>query len=87
MATLDYIVTFSSSNLALKAESLLNKAGVRVRLVAAPRSISSECGFCLLLERLECSNLAEKLETLGAVYAGIFTKKQIDGVTEYEQQA
>jgi hypothetical protein len=44
---LEGIVTFFGSHHALRAESVLKKAGHAVRLVPGPREISPNCGVAL----------------------------------------
>lgn len=44
---LDGLITFFGSHQALRAESVLKKAGVAVRLVPGPREISPNCGVAL----------------------------------------
>ena len=41
------IVLVASTEHALLAEEMLQAAGLPVRLMPVPRSISSECGMCL----------------------------------------
>jgi len=44
---LDGVATFFGSHHALRAESVLKKAGYAVRLVPGPREISPHCGVAL----------------------------------------
>jgi hypothetical protein len=44
---LDGMVTFYGSYHAMRAESVLRKAGFEVRLVPGPRAISPNCGVAL----------------------------------------
>ena len=41
------IMTFFGTNNVLKAEKLLQKEGIAVEAIAAPRRISSDCGICI----------------------------------------
>ncbi|WP_159440365.1 DUF3343 domain-containing protein [Vibrio quintilis] len=82
----EYIITFTSSHHALKAEQVLNEAGWKPRLIASPRAISSQCGFCLLLaDNNECA-LSEILTTLSVSYTHLYTRQSINGVRHYAQQ-
>jgi hypothetical protein len=47
---MSFLATFPSSHAALAAERRLLDQGLAVELVPVPRQISSDCGFCLLLE-------------------------------------
>ncbi|WP_299014843.1 DUF3343 domain-containing protein [uncultured Photobacterium sp.] len=86
VTAMDYIVTFTSSHFALKAESALKKAEMAPRLISAPRAISSQCGFCLVLENCDCQDLAAKLKQLTVAFTHIYTRQLIDGVKHYAQQ-
>lgn len=48
---MDRVITFYSSHLAIKAEKLLNKNGITVRMIPVPRHISSNCGVAIGFER------------------------------------
>jgi hypothetical protein len=41
------IMTFHGTYYVLKAEKLLQKEGIAVEAIAAPRHISSDCGICI----------------------------------------
>ena len=41
------IMTFYGTYYVLKAEKLLQKEGIAVEAIAAPRHISSDCGICI----------------------------------------
>jgi len=44
----DYgVVLFGSTQRVLKAEKILKKAGLTIKLIPVPRQISSDCGVCL----------------------------------------
>lgn len=43
------LVTFDSTNLALKTERALKNAGIPCAVIPTPREITSECGISLLL--------------------------------------
>jgi hypothetical protein len=80
-----YIITFPSSHFALKAEKKIKKTQLtqQVKLISAPRTLSSECGFCLLLDDYPHSDLVERLTELNLNFHHIFIKKTIDGVKTY----
>jgi len=44
------IVLFPGTSHAVRAESLLVRAGVPCRLIPVPRDLSTDCGVCLRLE-------------------------------------
>ena len=82
----DYIITFQSSHLALKAESALKEAALVPRLISSPRAISSQCGFCIALENCDWPDMASQLERLNVQYAHLFTRQLLNGVKHYDKQ-
>ncbi len=80
-----YIITFASSHFALKAEKKIKtqKLTEQIKLISAPRTISSECGFCLLVEDYDSSDLFEKLTEMNVKFNQIYTRTIIDGVKNY----
>lgn len=61
--TLEGVLTFFGSHHALRAESVLKKAGFPVRLIPGPREISPNCGVAL---RFSYDRREEALTTLKA---------------------
>lgn len=47
------VILVRSSNHALRAESLLKKAGVLCKLIPVPRNLSSDCGTCIRILRFD----------------------------------
>lgn len=48
------VITFPSTHYALKAEKVLEEAGVAIELIPVPRELSSSCGLALpILEEEE----------------------------------
>ncbi len=43
------VLLVQSTNHALRAENILNKAGIACKLIPVPRYLSSDCGVCLLI--------------------------------------
>jgi hypothetical protein len=43
----DFVAVFNSVHRVMKAEKLLKTAGLKVLLIPAPRSITSDCGLAL----------------------------------------
>lgn len=50
------VVLFHTTTSALRAEKILQKAGLKVKLIPTPRELSSDCGIAL---RFEFSDRAE----------------------------
>jgi hypothetical protein len=42
-----------STSYALRAEKVLQKAGVACKLIPVPRHLSSDCGVCIRIERAD----------------------------------
>ncbi len=74
--TLDGLITFFGSHQALRAESVLKKAGVEVRLVPGPREISPNCGVALRFP------LEREAEVLAFLAAG---KAQYEALHDYPE--
>lgn len=43
----DVVILFHSTNHALRAEKVLQGAGIHCRLIPVPRHLSSDCGVCV----------------------------------------
>lgn len=69
----DYgVVLFHTTAAAMRAESVLVKAGLQVRLIPTPRHLSSDCGIALRFaweqEELVCAELAASRVEMAAVH-------------------
>lgn len=82
---LDLILTFPSSHFALKAEQELERLdlSVKSKLISAPRSISSQCGFCLLITSCQVQPLIQAIVQAEIQYQYIYIRQIIDGVKTY----
>jgi hypothetical protein len=58
------VVLLRSTSHAIRAERLVQEAGVACALIPVPRHLSSDCGVCLRLSR------ADKNRALAALRAG-----------------
>ena len=60
------VILFHSTSGALRAEKLLKKEGVAIKIIPVPRHLSSDCGVCIRFlsqdESLVRKTLAEKVE-------------------------
>jgi hypothetical protein len=68
---LEGVVTFFGSHHALRAESVLKKAGHAVRLVPGPREISPNCGVALRFVQERKGEIADLLKQSSVQYEGI----------------
>ncbi len=55
------LLLVKSTSHAVRAEHLLDRAGIATKLIPVPRTLSSECGVCLRLAR---EDLPRALEVL-----------------------
>jgi hypothetical protein len=53
---------FNSVSHAMMAEKILKAEGVSNKLIPVPRHISSDCGVCLRIERVDENRVRELLE-------------------------
>ena len=75
---LEGVITFFGSHHALRAESVLKKAGFPVRLIPGPREISPNCGVAL---RFSYDRREEALSLLEA------SSVQIEAVHHYPESS
>lgn len=65
-----YIITFESVHYVIKAEKILKKAGINLRLIPPPREISSDCGMAIeILDDIK--GIRSLLESKNCVPIGI----------------
>ena len=69
------VILVHSISHAVKAERLLNKAGIACKLIPVPRQLSSQCGVCVRLRR------ADQDRGIDALNVGDLA---IEGVYDYE---
>jgi hypothetical protein len=74
---LEGVLTFFGSHHALRAESVMKKAGFPVRLIPGPREISPNCGVAL---RFSWDRREEALSLLGA------SSVQFEAVHHYPEE-
>lgn len=58
-----YIALLGSARAVIKADSICRTRGVKVRVIAVPESISSECGMCLEVSSDEKETFMELMKT------------------------
>ncbi len=59
------VVLFHTTSSALRAEKILIKAGLRVKLIPTPRELSSDCGMALRFEFSEQIEVKQQLAAAG----------------------
>ena len=68
----DYgIVLFETTQAAIKAEKVLNEAGIKIKLIPIPRHISSNCGISIRFELILMDNIKSVLSNSNTPFANI----------------
>jgi hypothetical protein len=68
----DYgIVLFETTQAVIKAEKVLNKAGVKIKLIPVPRHISTNCGISIRFELSLTDKIKSILSDNNISYANI----------------
>lgn len=70
----DGVVLFHTNSAALRAEKVLKRAGLAVKLVPTPREFSSDCGIALQFAWAECARVQALLAQARVEWAGIERK-------------
>lgn len=78
------IITFDSTQHAMMAEMVLKKENIPVTLIVTPRSVTSNCGFSLLIEFSETGQLKEILINSKTPFNKIYKKELREEITYYE---
>jgi hypothetical protein len=65
------VVLVDSTSHALRAEKLLNQAGLPNKLIPVPRHLSSDCGSCVRIERGDEARVRELLAGAGLPFSAI----------------
>lgn len=59
------VVLFHTTTSALRAEKILQKAGLLVKLIPTPRELSSDCGMALRFELADRAEVEQRLAGAG----------------------
>jgi hypothetical protein len=57
------VILFHTSSAAIRAEKILLKAGLTVKLIPTPREFSSDCGIALRFDKNQATRVHEMLAT------------------------
>ena len=66
------VVLVYSTSYAIRAEHVLNGAGISSKLIPVPRHLSSDCGVCVRIERADQEAALEALEAASVETQGIY---------------
>ncbi len=56
------VILVYSTSYALRAEKVLQRAGIPCKLIPVPRHLSSDCGVCVRVQRSRLEPVLEALE-------------------------
>jgi len=65
------VILVYSTSYAIRAEHVLNGAGISSRLIPVPRHLSSDCGVCVRIERADQEAALNALEAASLEIEGI----------------
>lgn len=65
------VVLFDSSSHALRAEKVLQQAGILSKMIPTPRQVSSDCGMALRFDRADEEPVARALAEQKVPISGI----------------
>ena len=69
------LILFTSYYFATKMESLAQKAGFSVQLIATPATLSHACGMCIVCGEKEIKGLVQLMKEKGISHSGIYQFK------------
>ena len=79
MSTPSYgIILFHTTQAAIRAEKVLEQAGIKTKLLPVPRHISSDCGISLRFDLNLASEVKSALKAKGVPIAAILPLAQED---------
>jgi hypothetical protein len=65
------VILVYSTSYALRAEKVLQGAGIPFKLIPVPRHLSSDCGVCLRIQRSDAEGAKQTLEAVRVEIEGI----------------
>jgi len=63
---------FRNVHFLIKAERLFREAGMKAELIPIPKTLSSDCGLCLLVEEDLVREAEKVLEKAGVEMVGVY---------------
>ena len=66
------VVIFYSASAAIRAESLAQKANLKIKLIPIPRHLSSDCGICLRFNNEDKPKIEKVLRNGKVEYENIY---------------
>lgn len=77
------LITFDSTHHALRAEQVLEGAGLTPDIIPTPREITASCGLSLSLVASDLPRALELLRAVEVTFRGVYGQVQLDGVKSY----
>ena len=71
MSAENAVILFHASAHALRAEKVLQRAGIECKLIPVPRHLSSDCGVCLWVARAQAEVARQAIEQARVAVAGV----------------
>lgn len=65
------VVLFHSTAHAIRGETVLKRAGLRIKMIPTPRQLSSDCGMALRFARADAERVAQTLAAKNVPINGI----------------
>lgn len=65
------VVVVHSTSHAIRAEHVLNQAGIPAKLIPVPRQVSSMCGVCVRIDRSAGEGALDALQKAGMEVEGV----------------
>jgi len=66
------VVLFYTTSSVMRAEKVLGKANVKVKLIPTPRELSSDCGIALRFDWEQAENIEAILDEAHVEIAGVY---------------
>jgi hypothetical protein len=82
---MNYIIVFSDTNSAIKAEQSLINARLAVSVMPLPESIGAGCGITLRISSDSLQNALAALEAGGITDTAVYSRKKAEIGYEYEK--
>lgn len=65
------VILYHSNNHAIWTGKILKKRGMYHKMIPVPRHLSSDCGYCVEVRRVDVPAIEELLKEYGVEYAGV----------------
>lgn len=65
------VILVYSTSYAIRAEHVLSQAGISSKLIPVPRHLSSDCGVCVRIQRMDREAAARALEAAQVETEGV----------------